>query len=53
MPDSTAPYQVYNASGQLVQAWSTDFEIDVREWSLGTYIAVQANGRTARFNVAH
>jgi hypothetical protein len=28
-------------------------EIEVRDWLSGTYIAVQANGRTARFNVTH
>lgn len=48
-----APYQVYDATGQVVQPWSNDAEIDVRYWPLGTYIAVQANGRIARFNVVH
>lgn len=53
MQAGAAPYQVYDAAGQLMQSWSSDAEIDVRDWPLGTYIAVQANGRIARFNVAH
>ena len=50
---NAAPYQVYDAAGKLVQPWSSALEIDVRDWLAGTYIAIQANGRTARFNVAH
>ena len=53
MQANAAPYQVYDAAGKLVQPWSSALEIDVRDWLAGTYIAVQANGRTARFNVAH
>ena len=53
MQANAAPYQVYDATGKLVQPWSSALEIDVRDWRLGTYIAVQANGRTARFNVVH
>lgn len=53
MQPGAAPYRVYDAAGQLVQPWSSDAAIDVRDWPRGTYIAVQANGRIARFNVAH
>jgi hypothetical protein len=53
MQADAAPYQVYDAAGQLVQPWSYALEIDVQDWLAGTYIAVQAKGRTARFNVAH
>ena len=53
MQADAAPYQVYDAAGKLVQPWSSALEIDVRDWLAGTYIAIQANGRTARFNVAH
>ena len=53
MQAGVAPYKVYDAAGQLVQPSLSALEIDVRDWRLGTYIAVQANGRTARFNVAH
>lgn len=53
MQANAAPYQVYDAAGKLVQPWSSALEIDVRDWLAGTYIAVQANGQTARFNVAH
>ena len=53
MQADAAPYQVYDAAGKLVQPWSSALEIDVRDWLAGTYIAIQANGRTSRFNVAH
>ena len=53
MQPGAAPYRVYDAAGQLVQPWSSDAAIDVRDWPRGAYIAVQANGRIARFNGVH
>ena len=52
MRAGAAPCEVYDAAGQLVQPWSSPL-IDVSEWLVGRYSAVQANGRSARFNVVH